>query len=147
MSVGADTTDRIAALPGTAGYAVLDQVLWNQLRKAESAEAFSLAWLALQCRLIEGATGGVVVLGEPEVGPFAPAAVWPDESVTRPELTNAAEQAIKQRQGVVAPHASGAGRCFAVPLLIDERLHGVCAIVVSTGTVPAPASRNACATL
>nr|GAJ37036.1 hypothetical protein BDOA9_0162540 [Bradyrhizobium sp. DOA9] len=130
-------TDRIAALPGAAGFAVLDQALWNQLRTAENAEAFSVAWLALQCRLIEGATGGVVVLGEPEVGPFAPAAVWPDENVTRPELTNAAEQAIKQRQGIVASHASGAGRCFAVPLMIDERLHGVCAIVVSNSTLPA----------
>jgi RND family efflux transporter MFP subunit len=133
---GTDATDRIAALPGAGGYAVLDQVLWNQLRKAESAEAFALAWLALQCRLIEGATGGVVVLGEPDVGPFAPAAIWPDESVTKPELTNAAEQAIKQRQGVVA--AAGGGRCFAVPLVIDGRLHGVCALAISTATVPSP---------
>jgi multidrug resistance efflux pump len=137
MSVDADVTDRIAALPGTAGFAVLDQVLWNQLRAAENPEAFSVAWLALQCRLIEGATGGVVVLGQPDVGPFAPAAVWPDENVTRLELTNAAEQAMKQRQPVFAPHANGTGRCFAVPLIVDERLHGVCAIVVSNSVSPA----------
>jgi multidrug resistance efflux pump len=136
MSVEADTGDRVTPISGTAGYAVLDQVLWNQLRQAASAEVFAAAWLALQCRLIEGAIGGVVVLGAPDVGPFAPAAVWPDDSITRPELMNAAEQAMKQRQGVAATGASG--RCFAVPLLLDEQLHGVCALVVSNAAVPAP---------
>jgi multidrug resistance efflux pump len=43
---------------------------------------------------------------------------------------------MKQRQGVAATGVSG--RCFAVPLLLDEQLHGVCALVVSNAAVPAP---------
>lgn len=123
---------------GSVNYAVLDHALWTQLRAAKDPDDFTQAWLALQCRSIEGVVAGVVVLGEPDIGPFAPIAFWPEPNVAGPDLAGAAEQAIEQRQGIVAAHPNG-NRSFAAPLLVDGRLYGVCAILVAHSPAPANA--------
>ncbi|MEN8205401.1 MAG: HlyD family efflux transporter periplasmic adaptor subunit [Pseudomonadota bacterium] len=118
-------------MTGPASFAFLDQALWKQFREADSPEDFTRAWLALQCRFIEGAVAGVVVLGEPDTGPFAPAASWPENDVISPGLTAAAERAMSERQGVVlgqADAASGAASSVAYPVIIADQLYGVVAV-------------------
>ncbi len=53
----------------------VDRALWAQFAEAASAEAFCRSWLALQCRMIEGVSGALVLLGPPDRGPFSPIAL------------------------------------------------------------------------
>ena len=119
------------ASKAAVSYAILDQALWNQFRNAASAEEFASAWLALQCRNIDGAAAGVVVLGEADVGPFAPAATWPDTAAVGPELSAAAEQALGKRRAVMTEGTRTLH--VAQPILVDERLYGVCAVALDLG--------------
>lgn len=118
----------------------LDQALWKQLRDTGTPEVFLQAWLALQCRLVPGCLHGVVVLGEPDAGPFAPAAFWPDETSVSSKLSAAAELALSERRGVVQGEDDGpaGGKAqdsiVAWPLVIDDRLYGVVAVEVSGRT-------------
>jgi len=64
---------------GQVSYAIFDQALWTQFANADSVDAFVGGWLAMLMRNIEGATAAVVVLGDPDTGPFSPAAHWPGE--------------------------------------------------------------------
>ena len=120
---------------GSAGrISFLDQALWKQFGEAATTEAFVRAWLGLQCRFIDGVTSGVVVLGESDEGPFAPAAYWPDEGAANEDLSAVAEVALAERRGVVQGQeedagASGPQVCYAAyPFLVDDRLYGVVAI-------------------
>jgi multidrug resistance efflux pump len=126
--------DVTAAAHAAGNFAFLDNALWKQFRSARTTADVARAWLALQCRFIDGASSGVVVLGEPDVGPFAPIAYWPDEEAHDPELAAAAEHAMSQREGVVRSESGDSGEvgatCVAHPLLIDDRLCGVVAISV-----------------
>jgi RND family efflux transporter MFP subunit len=118
------------------GHPLLDQALWSRFRAAETPEAFAAAWLALQCRFVEGAAAGVLVLGEPDIGPYRPAAAWPEPAAVTPALSAAAEEALRQRQGLATP-AEEAGRCVAAPLLLEGRLVGVVAVALSGGQAQA----------
>lgn len=114
----------------------LDQALWKQLQDGGTPETYIQAWLALQCRLVPGCTRGVVVLGEPDEGPFAPAAFWPDEASVTPELSAIAELALSERRGVAqgAEDEPADESMVAVPFLIDGRLYGVVTVEVSGRT-------------
>ena len=124
----------------SAGQPLLDQALWQRFRAAEGGTAFAHAWLALQCRFAEGALAGVLVLGEPDTGPFHPAAGWPDLAAVSPALSAAAEAAMRQRQGVALP--DGGQCCVAAPIIIEARLHGVCAIALPGQAAAAAALRQ-----
>jgi RND family efflux transporter MFP subunit len=116
---------------GTQSFAILDQALWQKFRNASGPDEFVEAWLALLCRQVPGIIAGVAVLGEPDVGPFTPVAYWPDKSVVGISLSAIAEKSIAQRQGAVmsrGPEAEQPVRQIAQPLIVDERLYGVCAI-------------------
>ena len=93
--------DVSAAAYAAGNLAFLDNALWKRFRSARTTEDVAHAWLALQCRFIDGASSGVVVLGEPDVGPYAPVAYWPDEEANNPELAAAAEHAMSEREGIV----------------------------------------------
>ena len=124
---------------GTLSYAILDQALWQKFRNAAGPEEFVEAWLALLCRQLPGALTGVAVLGEPDVGPFTPVAWWPDKSVVGISLSGIAEKSIGQRQAAVMTGADNAQavRQIAQPLIVDDRLYGVCAVsYASNETAP-----------
>jgi biotin carboxyl carrier protein len=127
--------DVSGAAYAAGNFAFLDNALWKRFRSARNTAEVAQAWLALQCRFIDGANSGVVVLGEPDVGPFAPIAYWPDEEAYDPELAPAAERAMAEREGVVRGESDGASdagpTCVAYPLLIDDRLCGVVAVSVA----------------
>jgi RND family efflux transporter MFP subunit len=118
---------------GTLSYAILDQALWQKFRNAAGPEDFVEAWLGLLCRQIPGAVAGVAVLGEPDVGPFTPVAYWPDKSLVGISLSAIAEKSIAQRQGAVMSGGGDAAqaRQIAQPLIVDDRLYGVCAVSYS----------------
>ena len=112
----------------------LEQALWKQFTEATAPEAFARAWLSLQCTLIAGVERGVVLLGEPDTGPFAPVSYWPVAGAAHPGLAAAAELALKERRGVMQrlqePAASlGAQPWYAAyPFLVDNKLFGVAAV-------------------
>jgi RND family efflux transporter MFP subunit len=114
------------------GHPHLDQALWARFRAAATPEAFAAAWLALQCRQIEGVTAAVLVLGEPGIGPYRPAAAWPDPAALGPDLTAAAEEAIRQGQSLSVPVAGG-GTAVAAALMVEGRLAGVSAAMLGPG--------------
>ena len=115
-------------------FAFLEQAIWHQLLTTDDTEAYSQAWLALVCRFIGDITSAVVVLGETDVGPFAPVAFWPQESSFDKELSIAAERAMTERKGVALAHPENNGTCIAYPLLIDKQLLGVAAVLLTGDT-------------
>jgi len=112
-----------------ASITFLEQTLWQKFRSAESPESFVRQWLALLCHYIEGTRAGVVVLGEPEMGPFAPVASWPDENNPPRELT-VIEKCLREKRPVVI---EGANRQLALPIEIDGAVYGAVALGVDPG--------------
>jgi multidrug resistance efflux pump len=100
--------------------------LWNALEMASTEAQFAAAWLALQCSLVPGVRCGVAVLGEPDTGPFAPVAFWPQGALPGAVLTEAADQVVEARAVAVA-QAQGL-LAVAHPLIIDGHLHGLVAL-------------------
>ncbi len=107
------------------------------LKDADTQEAFAAAWLALQEQLIGGVLQGVVVLGPPDVGPFAPIAVWPVGKPGSPELVKGIESAISKRtttiHGGLLLHREGQQQrqdVIACPLIIDELICGAVALAL-----------------
>jgi RND family efflux transporter MFP subunit len=111
----------------------LDQALWKHFSEAKSPAAFARSWLALQCGIVVGVRNAVVVLGDPDEGPYAPAASWPNDD-SAALLVGIAEVAMRERRGIVHGLDDEAGqaasqRCqVAHPFVIDGRLYGVVAL-------------------
>ena len=81
--------------------AVLDAALWSALAGTPALGRFAAAWLALQCRMVDRAIRGVLVLQD-EAGAFTPVARWPEHDNGSPELAQAADLAIAERRGVAS---------------------------------------------
>lgn len=130
------TSDAAGNRPERGGnFTFLDQALWKQFRDAKSVDAFASAWLALQCRIIGDPGAAVVLLGEPDQGPFAPAAWWPDADSCSPDLPATAELALAERRGIVrGEDDSGSAQTVAHPLFIDDHLFGVVAVEVGAAS-------------
>lgn len=128
----------VTAAPDRPG-ADSDRVLWAQFAGATTLEAFCQSWLALQCRMIPGVSGGLLLLGAPDRGPFSPAAVWPDGRGGLKSLHAAAERAVGERRALVlrreADGASGPPPReryeVAYPIEVGGRLHGVVVLDVA----------------
>jgi multidrug efflux pump subunit AcrA (membrane-fusion protein) len=110
-----------------------EQVLWADFAGATSVEAFCRGWLALQCRMILGVTGGLILVEAADHGQFSPAAVWPDRRRNLTHLTTIAEQCLKERRGLaqtreIEPSGSGGAVVrheIAYPIEVKGRLYGV----------------------
>jgi len=118
--------------------AMLDQALWARFRASETREAFASAWLALQCRRVEGSLAAVLVLGEPGTGPYRPAAAWPEPAAVGAGLSAAAEEALRTGQGV----ATEGGRCVAAPVLLAGKIAGVVALMLESASQGSAAMRH-----
>jgi RND family efflux transporter MFP subunit len=128
-----ETVHDVKQEPGAFSDAM--DALWRQFGTATTSEMFCSTWLALQCRMIPGVTGGVVLLGAPEENrPFAPVAFWPDKQRNLKHLSEAAERALNERRGVVLKRQSQADgaprpRCdIAYPVQSKGRTYGVVAL-------------------
>ncbi len=110
---------------------ISDRLLWSRLSKATGREEFAAIWLQLQARLIKDVRVGVLILGPAEAGPFMPVGLFPAKASVTPDLSIAAETAIEERKGTVCDRPAGdrseASQCIALPILIDDELHGVAA--------------------
>jgi multidrug resistance efflux pump len=108
----------------------VEAALWAAFASARGLREIFPAWLELQCRMIAGARGGVLLF-EPEGGQsLAPAAIWPDRARDMSHLREAAEKALGERRGVVLRQpADGAQPAVAAqiayPIDIDGRIYGV----------------------
>jgi multidrug resistance efflux pump len=110
-----------------------EQALWADFAGAASLEGFCRAWLALQCRMVPGVTGGIVLVESADHGQFTPAALWPDRRRNLTHLTAIAEQCLKERRGLaqtreIEPSGGGVPGIrheIAYPVEVRDRLHGV----------------------
>ena len=125
--------------PKNAGVAFLEPDTWADLNAARDPESFAGIWLNLQSRIIgAGVVRGVVVLGVPDSGPFAPVAVWPRGTLGSPWLVAGIESAIARKETVVesgkrSPTDGNPKRKLDVishPLLVDEQICGAVSIEI-----------------
>jgi len=106
---------------------------WRRFAEASTPRAFCQSWLPLQCRMLRGVRCAMVLLGNPDTGPFSPVAVWPDAKKSMDHLTGAAERALKERRGLLVQGNSsaspqGRGNDFyhvAYPIEVSGKIHGV----------------------
>ena len=114
----------------TATVTVLDAALWSALAGAAPIERFAAGWLALQCRLLDRAIRGVLVLPGP-TGVLTPMARWPERDRGSPELSQAAELALAERRGVASRGRAGGDErttLLAFPLTAEDGPAGVVAV-------------------
>ena len=119
-----------------------NQDLWRQFAQATSFKAWCQSWLSLQCRLLPGIKSAVVLLGPPDRGPFTPAAVWPNPSVSVVHLTRSAERSLKERRGLLIKNDSppdsadpvSESHHVAYPIEVSGKLHGVVVLEVEPHT-------------
>lgn len=116
----------------TAGFDT-DRLFWRQFVEATSPKAFCQSWLPLQCRMLKGVRCGMVLLGDPDRGPYSPVAVWPDAKLSMNHLTGAAERALKERRGLlIAGEETNPPENVhvAYPVEVSGKLHGVVVLEV-----------------
>ena len=109
------------------------------------SEAFTSAWLGLQCQMIPGAVQGMAALDISADGAFEPQAWWPEDAPKMNALESVARLAVSRRSPVVAGHGGGLADAgdesaidIAFPLLdsagagagASARLDGVVAVRV-----------------
>ena len=115
-----------------------ERAFWRQFAEATTPKAFCQSWLPLQCRLLKGVRCAMVLLGNPDLGPFTPVAVWPDAKLSMDHLTGAAEQALKERRGLLLEGQSTADPetllpetyHVAYPIEVSGKIHGVVVLEV-----------------
>jgi len=113
-----------------------DSASWRQFAEATTQESFCTSWLSLQCRMVAGVAGGVVLLGAPAEGrPYTPVAFWPDRQRNLKHLAEVAERALAERRGLIlkrSDNGNGAGGRthfdVAYPIQTHQRLYGVVAL-------------------
>lgn len=119
-----------------AGDARQESALWAGLAGSGDAQVFTQSWLAIQCRLIPGVVGGLVLLRVERDGNYAPAAVWPDVRRDMRYLTPVAQRALAERRGFTTPRPAGTeaigGDCVAFPIEAVGILQGVVVLDLSS---------------
>jgi multidrug resistance efflux pump len=120
--------------------AFIDRSAWLRLSRPADEAEFLSGWLALQCRTAASVQFGILILGEPDSGQFAPAAVWPERAQASPLISQTANSAAKRRQGVVMRDpespANAPRVAVAYPFIFDDRLQGLIAVeTVGVGDV------------
>jgi RND family efflux transporter MFP subunit len=113
--------------------------LWKKFANASSPAAFCSGWLALQAHMLSGVRSGLVLLGNPDSGPFTPAAVWPDRSLNVEHLTPIAEKALRERRGLLSDRKAGQQDSqipenkvqVAYPIEISGKIHGVIVLEIA----------------
>ncbi len=101
-------------------------------------DVLAQSWLDQQCKLIQGVTSGVLMLGVPENGSFSPVACWPEGITTSPTLLAIARTAMEKQQGVVTsmPDNSVTPQrqldTIGYPLIINDQLIGIVALEIDS---------------
>lgn len=99
-------------------------------------------WLAWQCRMIAGIIRGALYLPADAEQLDSAISIWPGEGEGESQLIDAATQALTENRGVVRSqqrHGPGNRRVcdlVACPLLIEDELVAVVAVMISTRSEP-----------
>jgi len=112
--------------------------LWTRFANADSRQDYCRFWLALQCSIIPDVIQGIVVLGDPDSGPFSPISKWPEEGEDPERLSEISEHVLEEGCGLLVKLNPPSGsRTYSAPLygvaypiLVDNRLHGAIAVEV-----------------
>jgi len=110
-----------------------EHILWAKFAEATTTEDFCQSWLSIQCQILEGVRRAMLLLGEPDHGPFKPVAIWPNLRHNVTHLSQAAERALKERRGLLIKNDSTFGiedttlepYHIAYPLEVSGKVHGV----------------------
>ena len=112
-----------------------ESALWAVLASANDAREYCQSWLAIQCRLIAGVVGGVVLLRPDGTDSYSAVAVWPDVRRDMANLTPTAQKALVERRGIVTPNKAGDAAPTSVhigyPVEAVGHLYGVVVLDVS----------------
>jgi RND family efflux transporter MFP subunit len=116
---------------------LLEGALWKRLNEAATREEFAASWLALQCRSLDRAVAGLLMLLQAG-GRAETAARWPEANRADGALRSAALLAIRERRGVVMgdpsmPNVAGTEQCIAYPVVVDEVVYGAVAVLMASG--------------
>lgn len=103
----------------------LDRI-WSRFADSTGSSDFPRLWLSLLCAQISVAHSALLLLGNPDRGPFTTAAVWPEPTRDLTHLTPAAERTLRERRGLALRRdvAGVAMLDLSYPLLLDDVLHG-----------------------
>lgn len=77
-----------------------ERVLWTRFRSASSREDLFASWLEVQCRFVEGAVAGLLLLKNETDGSFETASTWPHNAPVRRHLIKAAEKALSENRAL-----------------------------------------------
>ena len=115
-----------------------DNLVWSRFVGAADSQEFCQSWLAIQCRQIIDVAGGVVLLQGEDGLTYNPVAVWPDVRQDMQHLTETAQQALRERRGVVAESGSSnnGNTCYeiAYPVSVSNELVGVVVLELENRT-------------
>jgi RND family efflux transporter MFP subunit len=115
---------------------------WAEFSAPRDDGEFYRSWLALLCNRIGFISGAMLLLGAKEEHAFAAAAIWPDASRNMQFLAQAAEQALKERRGVVLspdgapPGTSVIATHIGYPIEVEGTLHGAVVMAIAAGKHP-----------
>lgn len=121
-----------------------ESILWSRLPGAVTDENFYARWLSLQCEIIAGVKGALILLGSPDSGPYEPAAHWPAGPDNTQQLTATAAQALKERSAIIIQRKGGPDSNgppsewyeLGYPVLVTGRLYGVIVLMVTARPAP-----------
>lgn len=139
MSATSATASRTAD-----GHVPAEAALWAGLAAARDTAELCQRWLAVQCRMIAGVTGAVILVREDAHAHFTATAVWPEVRRDMSYLGRTAQQAIVERRAAVVPRrgAEGvAGFEVAQPVECGDRLRAV--VVLDLAPRPETELQNA----
>jgi len=135
-----DLPRSLHSIGGTADIRGSDEEsdFWRQFAEASTSKTFLQSWLSLQCYSLKGVRSAMVLLGAPDRGPFAPAAIWPNSSFNVRHLTGAAERALKERRGLLIEsdvthppeNTAVTNPQVAYPIEASGKIHGVVVLEV-----------------
>lgn len=114
------------------------QRLWKRFNEADKLETAAQIWLAMQCAMLSGVIRGLLVIGKPDSGIYAPTSFWPEGQRGSLGLSEAAELGLHEKRGilrdkgVIDPDTLEPVCEIAYPLLWDSRLYGVVAVEMVT---------------
>lgn len=126
------------------GQSAAEAALWSGLAAARDTAELCQRWLAIQCRMIAGVAGAVVLVRDERALNFAVTAVWPEVRRDMSYLGRTAQQAIVDRRTVVVPRRAGeelAGFELAQPVESGDRPRAV--VVLDLAPRAEPELQNA----
>lgn len=106
-------------------------VWWSALAPETRQADFGLAWLQLQARQLSGVRQAVLVLGDPDAGPFEPAAQLAPaaDAASQALLQAVVDQALQAGEAALLDQPPLLG--LAYPIALHGRLYGVAAFALT----------------